>query len=384
MVNKAQTNKNPDFVMKMAFVCIGILVILAMIFGSWVWNLMFSPENFDLNKWANRAVFNGSISLGMMVLGFIAIDETLKANEEGKYQTLIDAFNDLVEDLFTSSRIVYFDLFVPWLADRQLREKKIRYLTMHGMGRLEAEAIVDYAKIEDIEIITGLKPKEKMTFKTFALSLTRKGKEEEEKKEAAEGHDIVRKTRDGKDVLIPAIKGCWAGYVEDVLTGKISITVEDASYYLTASRDRKSNQTSLERSIATDKERVRSLKVAFASKVFAGLVYTALFSLLIVDLNQGATTAEALWNLILRLGSATLGFIAGGFSGSTNVRFLNKWIKEKMMVVREYNKYVDGGEFKLQSFNDTKDSRIKAVIDKEKTIEKTKPQEPITEPNGGI
>ena len=70
---KDRKNHDSEYVLKMGFVVIGVIVVLAIIIASWIWNLIFDPEHFDVNKWATRAIFNGSISLAMMVLGFIAI-----------------------------------------------------------------------------------------------------------------------------------------------------------------------------------------------------------------------------------------------------------------------------------------------------------------------
>lgn len=324
--------KNPELRMKLAFVAIGIIAVLAIIFGSWVWNLAFSPETFDLNTWANNAVFNSCLSLGTMVLGFVAVRESMKGKEDGKYQSLLDAFNALVEGLYESGRIVWFDEFVPWLAQRQAREKKVSYLTKHGMGRREAEAVVDNATVADIPTLSGIKPGERPSERF--------------------GSDIVRKNREGEEVFIPAIKGTWACYVEDVLTDKISVDVDDPSYYLSASKDRGPDLTSLEKAQAADRDRVRSLRVSIISKIAIGLVYSALFSMFAVDRNSGIGTSEALWNLVFRLTVAALGLVCGGFTGDTDVRFLCKWIKDKMKVVRDFNEYCNSGEFKPRSFEE--------------------------------
>lgn len=334
------SRKNPELRMKLAFVAIGVAAVLAIIFGSWAWNLVFSPETFDVNKWANDAVFNTCVSLGTMVLGFVAVRESMKGKEDGKFQTLLDSFNTLVEGLYESGRIVWFDQFVPWLAQRQAREKKVSYLTKHGMGRREAEAIVDHATTADIPILSGIKPGERPSEKF--------------------GSDVTRKDRDGKAVFIPAIKGTWACYVEDVLTDKISIDVDDPSYYLSASKDRGPDLTSLEKAQATDRDRIRSLRFSIVSKIGIGLVYSALFSMLAVDMNAGIGTSEAIWNLVFRLTTAALGFVCGGFMGDTDVRFLCKWIKDKMKVVRDFGKYCDSGEFKPKTFEERASEAIRA------------------------
>lgn len=345
MTKDSKKNHDSEYILKMGFVVIGVIVVLAIIIASWIWNLIFDPEHFDVNKWATRAIFNGSISLAMMVLGFIAIGESLKAKEEGKYQKRRSTFNDLVNDIYDTNKIVFFDPFISWYAERQVREKRIRYLTKHGMPRIDAEVIIDHASFDDLEKISGLKPGEKPTGKF--------------------GEDLVKKDKNGKEILIPAIRDTLVAYVEEVLNGVITVDVEDASYYLTADKNKKADLTSLERAQATESERVKSLRISFISKIIIGLVYVTLFALLAVDLNQGMGEAEAIWNLILRIGSATLGFMGGGFTGSSNTRFVYKWLGDKMRVLREYNKFLDTGEYKPKSYEETAKERIEAVHKRE-------------------
>ena len=371
MSKENKKNHDSEYILKMGFVVIGVIVVLAIIIASWIWNLIFDPENFDVNKWATRAIFNGSISLAMMVLGFIAIGESLKAKETGKYQERRNVFNDLVNDIYDTDKIVYFDPFISWYAERQVHEKRIRYLTKHGMPRMDAEIIIDYASFDDLEKISGLKPGEKPTGKF--------------------GEDLVKKDKDGNDVLIPAIRDTLVAYVEEVLSGIITVEVEDASYYLTADKNKKADLTSLERAQATENERIKSLRISFISKIVIGLVYVTLFALLAVDLNQGMGEAEAIWNLILRIGSATLGFVCGGFTGSSNTRFVYKWLGDKMRVLREYNKFLDSGEYKPKTYAETVKERIevakkreedekKAVVTPELVPEEPKVMPPLLAP----
>ena len=350
MSKENKKNHDSEYILKMGFVVIGVIVVLAIIIASWIWNLIFDPEHFDVNKWATRAIFNGSISLAMMVLGFIAIGESLKAKETGKYQERRNVFNDLVNDIYDTDKIVYFDPFISWYAERQVHEKRIRYLTKHGMPRMDAEIIIDYASFDDLEKISGLKPGEKPTGKF--------------------GEDLVKKDKDGNDVLIPAIRDTLVAYVEEVLSGIITVEVEDASYYLTADKNKKADLTSLERAQATENERIKSLRISFISKIVIGLVYVTLFALLAVDLNQGMGEAEAIWNLILRIGSATLGFVGGGFTGSSNTRFIYKWLGDKMRVLREYNKFLDSGEYKPKTYAETVKERIEVAKKREEDEKK--------------
>ena len=334
-------NKNPDYVLKMGFVTIGVLVVITIIIVSWIWNLVFDPEHFDVVKWATRAVFNGSISLAMMVLGFIAICESLKAKTEGKYQKRREAFNDLVNEIYESNKIVFLDPFITWYAERQVREKRVRYLTKVGMPRMDAEVIVDHADMADLPKISGLRPGDKPTGRM--------------------GEDVAKRLKDGTEVLIPAIRDTQVAYVEEVINGTITVNVEDASYYTTADRNKKQFLTSLERAQATETERVKSLRTSFISKIGIGLVYVTVFAMLAVDLDRGMGTPEAIWEMILRFGSATLGFIGGGFTGSSNTQFVYKWLGDKMRVLREYNKFLDTGEFKPRSYEETAKERLEAA-----------------------
>ena len=340
-----------DYILKMGFVVIGVLVVLAIIIASWIWNLIFDPEHFDVNKWANRAIFNGSISLAMMVFGFIAINESLKAKEDGKYQKRRNELNDLVSDIYNTKKIIFFDQFISWYAERQVHEKRIRYLTKHGMPRMDAEVIIDYASFDDLEKISGLKPGEKPTGKF--------------------GEDVLKKDDKGNEVLIPAIRDTLVAYVEEVLNGTITVEAEDASYYLTADKNRKDDLASLELAKETERERVKSLRVSYIFKIIIGVVYITLFAFLAIDINQGMGEAEAIWNVILRIGSATLGFMGGGFTGSSNVRFVYKWLGDKMRVLREYNMFLETGEYKPKTYEETVKERIEAVKKRQEEARKS-------------
>ena len=174
------------------------------------------------------------------------------------------------------------------------------------MPYMDAEVIVDHATAGDIEKISGLKKGVKPT--------------------GTMGEDVVKTLKDGTEILIPAIKDTMAAYVEEVLIGVITVEPETASYYTSADKNNKGNLTSLERPQQTEIERVKSMKRSFISKIIIGLGYTTLLALLAVDLSKGVGTAEAIWNLLYRIASATIGFAAGGFTGATNVRFLYKWL----------------------------------------------------------
>ena len=139
---------------------------------------------------------------------------------------------------------------------------------------------------------------------------------------------------------------------------------------MTADKNKKADLTSLERAQATENERIKSLRISFISKIVIGLVYVTLFALLAVDLNQGMGEAEAIWNLILRIGSATLGFVGGGFTGSSNTRFIYKWLGDKMRVLREYNKFLDSGEYKPKTYAETVKERIEVAKKREEDEKK--------------
>ena len=333
--------KNTDFILKITFVVLGVVVVFLAIIASWLWNLFFDPSNFDLAKWANRAIFNTSVSLIMMVLGFIAINESLKARENGKYNLRVEAFNDLVNQLFSNNTIVYFDQFLIWYSSKQLRDKKIKYLTRHGISVMDAQILVDNATLDDIPTLTGLHQteveKKIIFFKFKKKSIT--------KPIGKKGEDIIRKDKDGRDILISAVNDTLAPYLEEVLNGTIYVDVEDSSYYTTIDRNKDSNLTSLERAQHTEKDRVKSLRTSFVSKGLMGIIYATLLALLVVDLNKGAGEAEAIWNLLARICAATLGFITGGFAGITNVTYLYKEMGDKMKVDMEYKKYLDTKEF---------------------------------------
>lgn len=330
--------KDQEYVVKMGFVFMGLFFVLMLIIGDYFWHLIFDPSQFNATKWGNRAIFNGSISLACMVLGFIALLESYKAKENGKYQKRLKAFNDKVKEIYDSIKILFFDQFITWYAERQLRNKKIKHLTSHGIPRIDAEIIIKYASERDIETLSGIRVGE------------------EPKGEY--GEDIVREDENGKEILIPAILDTQAPYVEEVLNGTIAVQTETASYYLSIGKNRKGNLESLERPMATEEDRVKSMKISFISKVIISLIYATLFSLLFVDLNNDTGTAEALWNALLRMLSATLGFITGGLAGLTDGKYQYKEMGEKMRVQMEYCQFFDNGEFVPVTYEETAQKRI--------------------------
>ena len=97
------------------------------------------------------------------------------------------------------------------------------------------------------------------------------------------------------------------------------------------------------------------------------MLYVSLFALLAKEINEGLGEAEAIWNLILRLASATLGFVGGGFTGFSNTQFVYKWLGDKMRVLKEYNQYLDTKQYRPKTYEETVKERIEAVKKKEES-----------------
>ena len=326
MKNKA------DYILKMSFVAIGIIGVFAIIFVSWVWNLVFNPQAFNVSKWAERVIFNISIALLMMVLGFIAIAESLKSKENGKYNLIKDEFQNDVKTLYADElKLNNFDDWLPFHAERQLRNKKIKFLTSKGMKRTIAMVIVDYASTEDIKVITGLEPNSKP--------------------KGVCGENVIKYV-DDKKITIPAVKDTFAYYIEQVLSGMITIEVGSASYYTSVDTKNTNIEESLEAPIHTDSERIKSTRRSFIAKALSMAVYITLFALLATDVGSDMNTEEALWQFTGRMLSATGGFISGGMAGATNIMFLIKAIKQKRKVLAEYNASWNTGEFSVAIKNE--------------------------------
>ena len=362
-----KNKRDQEFVMKMGFVVIGLILVLVSIVASYVWDLIFNPENFDVVKWANRAVFNNSIKIATMVLSFIGVVELLKSLKNGRYQKRVDLFNEEVNQLYDTNRFASFDEFLIWLTEKELKEKKVKHLVSHGAKTDEAMLIVEFAKIDDIPTITGIKQVEvekgfwKWKHKVTVI----------QKPLGRVGEDIVRELKDGSMALIPAIKDELAPYIEDVLDGSIIVKCEDSSYYITIGKSDNSNLSSVERAKATEKERVKSLIKAFISAFITGVIYTTMFALLVTEQKEGVGTSESIWNLLLRLGSATLGIILGGFAGISDVNYLYKILGEKMTVLIKNRRYSENGDFVAKSFEEIKNERINKYIRENKLKKQT-------------
>ena len=112
MIKKPEHKKTRDgeYLVKIGFVTIGFLMVVAIILADYFWHLIFDPNYFDFNRWINRAIFNGSLGIVGMVLGFVAVLETLKSKENGKFQRRLSAFAKKVEAMYNSVKIVYFEI----------------------------------------------------------------------------------------------------------------------------------------------------------------------------------------------------------------------------------------------------------------------------------
>ncbi len=327
--NGTKPKKDIDYVVKMSFVYLGLGVVIAIIVASWLWNLIFDPSRFDLNKWLNRTIFNSALSLATMVLGYVAFYESLKNKENGKYQNRLSSFLEKVKGVYESELILYFDQFLVWYSEKQLRNKKIKHLTNRGMNRIEAEIIVDYASVSDIPTLTGL-----------AKGQTPTG---------GKGEDIIKKVEgengEIKEVLIKAFEDQYAYYVEEVLGGKIILDVETPAYYLSVEKNRENNLESLEQAQAAERDKYKSIKTSFISKTVIGVIYLTLAAMLFVDQNSDMTSSEAIWEFILRILSATIGFVGGGFVAILAISFTIKVLGKKKNVLVEYKANYEKKEF---------------------------------------
>lgn len=325
--------KPVEFYFKMAVVVGGSVIIFAIILGSYLWNLTFNPENFQLVPWLEKIIFCTVISYVMMVLGFVDLDATLRASKNSSYSKDREAFNNDVGELYENNTVVYFDQFIPWEAERELKDKKIRFLTSRGISTTDAETLIEYASEDDLPIISGINPGDKPTGKF--------------------GEDLVKtvkvKGKDGKEiekkVVIPKIKDINASYVQCVLDGEVTIDCEDPSYYLTDSKTRDTGSTRIERAQHAEKERRRYVVRQFITKGVSMVVISLIFTILTPDIADAGDMSERTWTFMLRLASAFGGFGAGAFAGVQNIAYITRWIDDKHKVVVDFTKYMESGLF---------------------------------------
>jgi len=344
--NPIKDKKSLEFYFKMTVVFGGIVIVFAIILGSYLWNLIFNPEGFVLRVWLEKLIFCLILAYIMMVLGFIDLDSTLRASKKSDYSRDRASFNEDVGNIYEDDSVVYFDQFIPWDAERQLRQKKIRYLAARGIKTADAENLIDYANEEDLPTISGIKPGEKPTDKM--------------------GEDLVKtikiKNDEGetvsKEIVVPRIKGTNAAYVQDMLSGNVSIDIEDPSYYLTDSKTKDSNKTNLERAQATEHERRKYIKKQFITKGLSMIVISLVFTLLTPDSNSALSGEERAWILVLRISSAIGGFGGGALAGVMNVAYVTRWINDKHKVVVDFIKYLKSGMFKPLSREELEKAKI--------------------------
>ena len=360
--------KSLDFYFKMTIVVAGVALVFAIILGSYIWNLIFKPEQFDVKTWLERVVFCVLIALVMMVLGFLDLDSTLRASKRSDYSRDKASFNEDVGAIYENDTVVYFDQFIPWYTEQELRQKKIRHLTAHGISTADAENLIDYADEEDLITISGIKPGDKAT----------------EKK----GEDLVktvrRKNAKGEmeeiKVVIPAIKGTDAFYVQEALSGAVKIDVEDPSYYLTDSKTQDTGKTTLERAQSTEKERRRYIKRQFITKTGSMVVISFIMGLLATDDASGVTSEEKNWVLMQRLAAAIGGFGTGALMGVVNVSYVTRWINDKHKVVTKFAKYYKTGLFKPKTRKELDEAKIAEAKAKEEERKRNTIEPEIVDP----
>ena len=360
--------KSLDFYFKMTIVVAGVALVFAIILGSYLWNLIFKPDQFNVKTWLERVVFCVLIALVMMVLGFLDLDSTLRASKRSDYSRDKASFNEDVGAIYENDTVVYFDQFIPWYTERELRQKKIRHLTAHGISTADAENLIDYADEEDLITISGIKPGDKAT----------------EKK----GEDLVktvrRKNAKGEmeevSVVIPAIKGTDAFYVQEALSGAVKIDVEDPSYYLTDSKTQDTGKTTLERAQSTEKERRRYIKRQFITKTGSMVVISFIMGLLATDDASGISSDERNWVLMQRLAAAIGGFGTGALMGVVNVSYVTRWINDKHKVVTQFIKFYKTGLFKPKTRKELDEIKIAEAKAKEEERKRNTIEPEIVDP----
>ena len=360
--------KSLDFYFKMTIVAAGVILVFAIILGSYFWNLIFNPEGFNVKSWLERIVFLIIIALVMMVLGFLDLDSTLRASRRSDYSRDKGSFNEDVGSIYENDTVVYFDQFIPWYTERELRQKKIRHLTAHGISTADAENLIDYADEEDIITISGIKPGDKAT----------------EKK----GEDLVktvkRKNAKGEleefSVVIPAIKGTDAFYVQEALSGAVKIDVEDPSYYLTDSKTQDTGKTTLERAQSTEKERRHYIKRQFITKICSMVVISVITGLLVTDSASGTSTDERNWILMQRFAAAVGGFGTGALMGVVNVSYVTRWINDKHKVVTQFIKFYKTGLFKPKTRKELDEIKIAEAKAKEEERKRNTIEPEVVDP----
>ena len=264
-------------------------------------------DHFNFVDWVGNVL----IVLGIMVFGLLMGEsigrDKQMAKVDGLYQTTLRNYTDFLASL--DSIIIYFSQFFQWFLPRELFDKKVNYLIMHGINESKAKTILNYVTLKDVDELVN--------------------------------HPLEKENENGEKFIIRQVTEEQATAIKEVLSGDITLDASNSYYYLSAF-GRPNSKSILEVGKQLDKEMRFNKTSNRISKIATAIMISLIFGLFTFrDFEQGAGSQTAWLNLIFRITSLLTSLLSGWLSSVVDVKLQAEKIDNKLKVLRLFKNSID-------------------------------------------
>lgn len=291
----------------------GLLVFIGI--SAW-WDLTFGT--FDLKDFIADSLILTAICLATMVLSDLLSQETNMNKIVGLYNIACVDYNEVMASIAAIK--VYFSQWYFWHLTNETRGKRENYLVLHGIEGTDAQKIVRYASLSDVEEMRRAKDK---YYKEFP---------------------------DGSTVVLPHLgEQSQIDAVISVLKGEQDVKNTNYSIYLFSDNIGEANMSDLERQAYLEKRRKQSRRKAYVMRIVL-LILTSLLMAALAPADDAEGNDKNKWWLFLkRLGVFVTSFISGWLAGATDVTARASQIRDKTSILHEFKDCHDKGLWKPKS-----------------------------------
>lgn len=288
--------------------------------------VVFDLEHLDVQKWVTNSLINVGIMIISIILGEITGNDKLRERVGGLFQIALKKYNDLLDELKDNCQIVFFSQFYIWYKARELKNKKISYLVLHGFEHQTAIKIVSVVAKEDLE---------KMVDENLVK--------------------IDEKTK--KEVKFKKINSDELETLKEIYSPSFTLDEpKEYTYYLTPFND-SSTTSILEKPKALERKEKSNKLFNRTFKILMSIFISVLWgTATIADTNGGAKAV--IGNLIARLTAMFGGLLSGFLTSVVDVKIESEKLEDKYTVLRDMEIYIDKKEFVPKTYDELVEDEI--------------------------
>lgn len=309
---KSKRKVNPKKAMYGFNIAFILILVTLMTFA----NLIIDPTHFDFYQWLTRTLILIGIQIPSIIMGELMSADRQKENPDGLYQNSLKRLKGDLESVKETK--IYFSQFFFWFKNKENFRMKCDYLMEHEFSGLEAVYIVEYVKREDLGELAK--------------------------------RPIKKIGKDGKEITIHSISEEKMPYVIDIIEGKTDIKDDSYSYYLTASEDRKSSRSILQRGSSIAKQRSSSRFKNRILKLATFVVFSVIWAMVAVDSSADMGATQTWLNLASRLSSMVAGITSGWLTSITDIKMASRELDAKSEVLETFIIDLSKGIFVPKSY----------------------------------